>query len=160
MHKEITTRSPPRNVIATTFISPSDIRGYHPKKTRTVSGKTRKRKGKTMIATDTPEKTEIENNRMKMAKTVHRNIMAEHIESNDADIESEEKVGNTYSLHDSDTSVGTEVFSDSDEEDFCALTLDPTKVSQIKSNDFLLVRLKYDAISNKKKLKNASSGRS
>ncbi|KAF2889396.1 hypothetical protein ILUMI_16777, partial [Ignelater luminosus] len=67
-----------------------------------------------------------------------KNIMVEHTESNDADIELEEEVGNTYSLHDSDASVGTKVFSDSDEEDLCALTLDPTKVSQIKSNDFLL----------------------
>ncbi|KAF2881317.1 hypothetical protein ILUMI_24857 [Ignelater luminosus] len=75
--------------------------------------KNSRRKGKTMIATDTPEKTEIENNRMKKAKTAKRNIMAEHTESNDADIESQEEVGDTYSLHDSDTSVGTEAFSDS-----------------------------------------------
>ncbi|KAF2894164.1 hypothetical protein ILUMI_12009 [Ignelater luminosus] len=98
-----------------------------------------------MIATDTPEKTEIKNNKMKKAKTIKRNIMAEHTENNDADSESEEKVRDTYTLHDSDTSVGTEVFSDSD---LCALTLDPTKASQIKSNDFLLVRLTYDATSN------------
>ncbi|KAF2879395.1 hypothetical protein ILUMI_14268 [Ignelater luminosus] len=67
-NKELTTHLPLRNVIATAFIySPSDIRGY-PKKTRTVSGKNMKRKGKTMIDTGTPEKTEIETNRIKKAK--------------------------------------------------------------------------------------------
>ncbi|KAF2899706.1 hypothetical protein ILUMI_06468 [Ignelater luminosus] len=60
MHEELTTYSPTRNIIATTFISPSDIRG-NPKKTRTVSSINRRRKGKTMIASDASEKTEIEN---------------------------------------------------------------------------------------------------
>ncbi|KAF2887168.1 hypothetical protein ILUMI_19005 [Ignelater luminosus] len=69
-----------------------------------------------------------------------------HTESNGVDIESEDEVCDTYSLHESDTPVG---IVDSDEE-LCALTLDPTKGSQIKSNDFLLVRPKYDATSNNK----------
>lgn len=112
------------------------------------SDRNRRRKGNTRIAPDTPEKNEIENNKMKKAKTVKTNIMAELITSNEVH-ESEEEVSDTYSLHDSDTSVGTEVFSDSDEEDLRAITLDPTKVSQIKTGDFIIVRLQYDAVSNK-----------
>lgn len=128
-----------------TFVSPSDIRGY-PKRTQTTSGKNRRRKGKTMIATDIPEKTEIENNKAKKAKTVKRKIMPEHNRNNDDIIESEDEDGETYSVHDSDTSVGSEIFSKNDDEDLSALTLNPAKVCQIKTNDFLLVRLNYEAV--------------
>ncbi|GLV40907.1 hypothetical protein CBL_08481 [Carabus blaptoides fortunei] len=48
----------------TKIVTPQDIRGY-PKKNVIGSGGNRRRKGKTRIATDNPEKTEIENCRNK-----------------------------------------------------------------------------------------------
>lgn len=57
----------------------------------------------------------------------------------------------TYCLHNSDTSVRNETFADGDdEEDFSSVRLDSTRVRQSKRNNFVLVRLLYDAGSNKK----------
>ncbi|KAF2890433.1 hypothetical protein ILUMI_15740 [Ignelater luminosus] len=58
-NEEFATHFPLRNVIATAFIySPTDIRGY-PKKTRTVSGKNKRRKGKPMIDTALQKKPKL-----------------------------------------------------------------------------------------------------
>ncbi|GLV46596.1 hypothetical protein CBL_21431, partial [Carabus blaptoides fortunei] len=60
---EDTSVTPTQNK-TTKIVTPQDIRGY-PKKNVIGSGGNRRRKGKTRIATDTPEKTEIENCRNK-----------------------------------------------------------------------------------------------
>lgn len=106
-----------------------------------------------MIATDTPEKNEIENYKMYKAKVVKKNLVTKVsgiIESNNNNEAVEFEEVDTCSLHNSDTSVGNETFSDSDDEkNLSSVTLDSTKVRHIKRNDFLLVRLLCDASSNK-----------
>lgn len=139
-------RTPPKDADAVLFVSPSDVRGY-PKRSESTVRKNTRRKGRTMVATDTPEKEEIEAYKMdKTAKmAVKRNLKA----TDDMDVvESEEEDPEQFSVHDSDSSVGDEHFL-SEEEDNLDVTLPPAKLASIKCGDFLLVRLEYDASSNK-----------
>lgn len=70
-----------------------------------------------MITSDNPEKTDLENNKMKNAKTIKRKPAWNE------NTKSEEEVCDAYFLHHSDISVGTKPFLNSDEEDFGSLTM-------------------------------------
>lgn len=61
-----------------------------------------------MIAIVTAEKTDIENNEMKKTKIIKRKIV--RYENTQSNVTASEEVSDAYSLHDSDTTVGTETF--------------------------------------------------
>lgn len=83
-----------------------------------------------MIATDTPVINEINNYKMHTAKVVKRKLVTEVIGMVESNNINDPEEFDTYSLHDLDTSVGTETFSDNDAGDFSRLY--STKLSHMQ----------------------------